>query len=67
MEPIYRRRVIDEEIEIPEGNKICTWCKGRGMISKYDEGWRSVVHSEELAALKECFVCNALGYVRADG
>jgi hypothetical protein len=60
---IYRRKISYEELKIPEGYKICTYCKGKGLLSKYDMGWSSVVHDPELAALEECYACGGSGVI----
>lgn len=58
-----RRRVVREEVvEVPEGHEVCPMCEGRAKVSKYDQGMRSLVHSDELAALRDCLACNGLGY-----
>lgn len=62
-ETITRDVVRSETVTIPAGHKVCPRCKGRGLMSKYDEGWRSVVYSARLAAKKACIVCQARGYV----
>jgi RecJ-like exonuclease len=46
------------------GERLCIWCKGKGVYSKYDKGWSSVVYSPELDAKIPCFVCNGTGLVR---
>lgn len=43
--------------------ELCGACKGKGATSKYDEGWRSLVHDPELAALRDCMVCGGRGVV----
>ena len=63
MTEYYRNKIIREKVELPSGMKICTNCRGRGMTSRYDEGWRSYVHSDELAALRTCFLCAGKGCV----
>lgn len=63
MTKIIREKIVPEEVEIPEEHVVCPHCKGKGLMSKYDEGWSSVVHSPELAAKHECYRCNGLGYV----
>jgi hypothetical protein len=50
------------EVEVPEGHMVCEYCKGEGYLSGYDEGWHSLMHSPELAAKKECFMCGGDGY-----
>lgn len=52
-----------EEVEIPDGHVVCLTCDGRGKRSRYDEGWRSLSHSRELAAKRTCYGCNGLGWV----
>ena len=52
-----------EEITVPQGYIVCDMCKGRGMMSDYDMGWSSLVHSPELAAKKPCMGCGGEGYV----
>lgn len=59
---ILRRTMGYEEIEIPEGHEVCSWCKGKGMTSKYDEGWSSVLHEPSLAAERTCLWCDGAGY-----
>jgi hypothetical protein len=59
---ITRLKLTTEVVEIPEGEHVCSVCRGRGMMSKYDEGWRSLVHSDELAALRTCWACAGLGH-----
>jgi hypothetical protein len=59
---ISRAKIAYEEVEVPEDMTVCTHCKGKGMLSKYDEGWHSIVHSSELAALRTCMWCNGLGF-----
>jgi hypothetical protein len=54
---------ITQSVQVPEGHVKCSHCEGRGMLSKYDEGWSSIVHSEELAALHRCMFCGGRGYV----
>lgn len=44
--------------------KVCTICKGEGMVSKYDLGWRSFMHSPELAAKQTCWRCAGTGKVK---
>lgn len=61
-ESILRYEVVAREVEIPDGFEVCTVCEGRGMVSKYDLGWRSVVHSEELATRRRCVGCQGRGY-----
>jgi len=60
---IQRRKVVTEQIEVPAGMHVCPVCKGAAMISRYDEGVSSLVHSPELAALRCCWRCNGVGYV----
>lgn len=62
-EKILRYKEGYEEIEVPDDHKPCGYCKGKGRMSKYDEGWSSVMHSPDLAALHECLVCGGAGYV----
>jgi DnaJ-class molecular chaperone len=42
--------------------ETCKTCNGSGMASRYDMGWRSLVHSDELAAKRTCVVCCGRGY-----
>lgn len=63
MTVIIRHRIITEPVEIPEGHLVCSHCKGAGMLSKYDEGFKSLVHNPDLAVKRPCDTCNALGYV----
>lgn len=44
--------------------EICKYCNGRGVWSKYDHGWTSIIHSEELAALRKCSRCNGTGLIK---
>lgn len=60
---IHRRVIHEEEVEIPDGYEVCKVCNGRGLVNKYDLGWRTVVHSPEFAALTECLGCDARGFV----
>jgi hypothetical protein len=48
------------------GEKLCGWCNGKGVWSKYDHGWSSPVYSAELGAQRECFVCDGTGLVQDD-
>lgn len=57
-----RREVVLRDVELPEGHEVCSVCEGRGMLSKYDRGWRSLVHSAELAALRSCDGCGGRGH-----
>ena len=57
-----RYKIGLEEVEIPEGHEVCPRCEGRGQLSKYDQGWTSVLPSAELAALKDCVICHGLGH-----
>lgn len=43
--------------------KPCPVCGGKKTMSKYDLGWRSVVHSEELDLQRACWRCGGLGTV----
>jgi len=61
---IYRNTFTVQAVEVPEGYKVCEFCEGKGMVSKYDMGWRSLVHDEDLAALRPCLFCQGKGYVR---
>jgi DnaJ-class molecular chaperone len=63
MTVIQRYRLVREDVEVPEGNLVCSRCKGAGMLSKYDEGIKSLAHSPELAAKRECSTCRGDGYV----
>lgn len=61
---IYRRTSGWEKVEVPWGHVPCWRCKGAGQMSKYDEGWSSVMHEPSLAALRECFACGGRGYLK---
>lgn len=60
---IQRTEIRTLDLEVPEGHVPCRYCKGKGLHSKYDQGWHSVFHDSRLAALEECIVCGGLGYV----
>jgi DnaJ-class molecular chaperone len=60
---INRYKESYEEVEVPDGFKVCQTCKGKGAMSKYDRGWTSFVHSPELAAMERCWICNGQGFV----
>lgn len=66
MTTITRYKMGYEQVEVPEGYEPCSYCKGRGQMSKYDEGWNSLVHSPDLAALHDCWTCGGAGYVWVD-
>ena len=53
-------------LPIPEDHVACPICKGDGAVSKYDQGWRSLTHSPELAAKRTCWRCGGLGYIPAE-
>lgn len=61
---IQRSKIVTEQVEIPEGQTVCGVCKGAGMLSKYDEGTRSLMHMPALAAKKTCWRCGGQGYVK---
>lgn len=63
MTKILHNKVVLEEVEIPEGHVVCPNCSGKGLLSKYDEGWTSIVHDPVLAALQECIRCNGKGHI----
>lgn len=63
MTEIHRKVITYKSFKIPEGKVVCPHCGGAGMMSKYDEGWRSIVRSRELAALRTCWRCAGLGWV----
>lgn len=63
MTVIRRYKLILETIEVPEGHLVCSNCKGAAMLSKYDEGIKSLVHDPDLAVKRKCPTCNGLGYV----
>jgi hypothetical protein len=63
MPKITRRIVTFETIDIPDGFVVCPMCKGKGMLSKYDQGVKSLVHDASLAALEECHWCKGQGYI----
>ncbi len=58
-------RVVENyaEVIVPEGQTTCPRCKGKGKMSKYDEGVRSLVHEPGLAALRTCWRCDGYGFV----
>lgn len=47
-----------------EGEKACPTCRGTGLASKYDMGWRSLGHNESLAVKTTCASCGGTGVVR---
>jgi DnaJ-class molecular chaperone len=48
-----------------EGERYCSICRGTGMASKYDMGWRSLMHDPALAVKRTCTACGGTGIVRA--
>lgn len=61
-----RKRDAYEEVEIPEGTKVCPGCKGKGSTTKYDRGWRSLTYSPSLDAPERCYWCMGKGYLEDD-
>lgn len=59
---ITRNIITTETITIPEGMVVCTHCDGLGLISKYDQGFKSFVYSAAMAAKRECIYCKGQGY-----
>jgi hypothetical protein len=39
----------------------CKTCRGTGLASKYDLGYNSLSHSDELAAKRRCIICGGTG------
>ena len=39
----------------------CKTCNGTGQASKYDLGWKSLMHEPRLAAKERCPVCGGSG------
>jgi DnaJ-class molecular chaperone len=62
-ETIMRRVEHYEEVEIPEGQRRCPTCKGKGSMSKYDLGWNSLSHEPSLDAQATCWQCEGAGFV----
>lgn len=62
-ERIVRTEIVTKEVTVPEGHVVCRLCKGKGRMSKYDQGWRSIVYDSDMDAPAICYVCNGLGYV----
>jgi RecJ-like exonuclease len=60
---ILRSRIVTEPVEVPEGHLICSKCKGHGLISKYDQGVKSMAYDPELDAKSPCQICKGQGYV----
>lgn len=60
---ILRRAFVDQQIEVPDGQKPCPRCEGRGNVTKYELGWSSLVHDPSFAAPEACYSCGGLGYV----
>jgi len=58
---IMRRVVTTVEVDVPDGMRPCPSCEGKGLLSRYDEGWTSFIHDPELAALRQCVVCAGSG------
>lgn len=63
MAGITRFRIIQESIEVPEGNIICGRCGGKALVSKYDEGVKTLVHDPELDLKRPCSKCLGVGYL----
>lgn len=61
---VVRNVVTTEEVEVPDDHEVCPGCDGRGMLSAYDRGHRSLAHSPRLAAKEECIGCGGQGYRR---
>lgn len=64
-EHIHRVREVTESVEVPEGYKVCPSCGGKGMLSDYDRGYRSVVHNPRASAKRPCARCLGAGMVKA--
>lgn len=60
---IIRRAIVHEEIALPPDTMICPSCEGKGLLSRYDEGWQSILFNRDLAALRPCVVCGGDGYI----
>lgn len=46
----------------PPARPVCPGCGGSGKQSRYDQGWRSLAHSDELAAkIHRCLRCMGSG------
>lgn len=53
--------MTDPAILIPYEDR-CQQCHGHGKLSKYDMGWKSLMHDDELAAKTTlCFYCMGTG------
>jgi DnaJ-class molecular chaperone len=61
-ERIYRRTEHLEEVKVPDGHIVCRRCKGKGSLTKYDQGWSSPVYMAHLDAPETCYRCQGLGY-----
>jgi DnaJ-class molecular chaperone len=48
-----------------DDQKVCPTCNGTGMASKYDMGWRTLMHSDEFARKVTCMPCAGTGVVYA--
>lgn len=66
MTKIYRHKLVLEEIDLPEGKVPCTRCKGKGSMSKYDEGLKTFVYSRLADAQMQCYRCNGTGMEDGD-
>lgn len=63
MTHIVRLKIVEEVVEVPEGNVICGRCKGKALISRYDEGVKSAAYDPDLDAKRTCGNCKGEGYV----
>jgi hypothetical protein len=63
---IHRVKIVTEEVEVPDGYMVCPHCKGKGRLTKYDQGWTTFMPDPSFAAPEECYVCRGLGFVPGD-
>jgi DnaJ-class molecular chaperone len=63
-----RRTRVDqfEDVEIPEGCVTCPSCEGKGNMTAYERGTRSLVYCPEFDIPTTCFTCFGDCYVKAE-
>lgn len=64
---MVQRRIMREHYEpvpIPEGYVACPHCGGKGNLTAYERGYRSLVHDPKGDVLEACFGCFGAGFVR---